>query len=154
MYKRGVVTKEDMTTHPYKNKIYTCISGKDAPKIDLSNRVELIEGDTTFLCADGLWSCLNDGEIRSILHKDHDVTVATGLLMNAAEAAAEKNGDRLSAITFQWSDKQSVIQCQHSKWILVEPSQSSTRQHINQKVLMIFRWRYWKYHCRNSNGIK
>ena len=54
MYKRGVVTKEDMTTHPCKNKIYACIGGKDAPRIDLSNRVELIEGDTTFLCADGL----------------------------------------------------------------------------------------------------
>ncbi len=54
MYKRGVVIKEDMTAHPYKNKIFTRIGGKDAPKVDLSNRVELIEGDTTFLCANGL----------------------------------------------------------------------------------------------------
>ena len=106
MYSRGVITKEDMATHPYKNKIHNCIGGKDAPKIDLSNRIELIEGDTILLCTDGLWGCLNDKEIRSILHKHHDVTEATDLLMDAAEAAADKNGDNLSAITLQWGDKQ------------------------------------------------
>jgi serine/threonine protein phosphatase PrpC len=106
MYNRGVITKEEMATHPYKNKIHNCIGGKDAPKIDLSNRIELIEGDTILLCTDGLWGCLNDKEIRSILHKHHDVTEATGLLMDAAEAAAGKNGDNLSAITLQWGDKQ------------------------------------------------
>ena len=106
MYNRGVISKEDMATHPYKNKIHNCIGGKDAPKIDLSNRIELIEGDTILLCTDGLWGCLNDKEIRSILHKHHDVTEATDLLMDAAEAAADKNGDNLSAITLQWGDKQ------------------------------------------------
>jgi serine/threonine protein phosphatase PrpC len=106
MYNRGVITKEDMATHPHKNKIHNCIGGKVAPKIDLSNRMELIEGDTILLCTDGLWGCLNDKEIRSILHKHHDVPEATNLLMDAAEAAADKNGDNLSAITLQWGDKQ------------------------------------------------
>lgn len=106
MYNRGVISKEDMATHPYKNKIHNCIGGKDAPKIDLSNRIELIEGDTILLCTDGLWGCLNDKEIRSTLYKHHDVTQATDLLMDAAEAAADKNGDNLSAITLQWGDKQ------------------------------------------------
>jgi PPM family protein phosphatase len=106
LYKRGIITKKDMATHPYKNKIHNCIGGKDAPKIDLSNRMELVEGDTIFLCTDGLWGCLNDTEIKNILNKHDNVTEATTILMNAAEEAADEHGDNLSAITLQWGDKQ------------------------------------------------
>lgn len=107
LYNRGVISKEDMATHPYKNKIHNCIGGRDAPKIDLSNRMELIEGDTVMLCTDGLWGCLPDKDIRNILNENLNVTEVTGKLMDAAEAAADEHGDNLSAITLQWGDKKS-----------------------------------------------
>ena len=107
LYNKGVISREDMITHPYKNKIHNCIGGKDAPRIDLSNRMELVEGDTILLCSDGLWGCLNDKKIKKILNEHDDVTEATNLLMDAAEQAADENGDNLSAITLQWGDKQS-----------------------------------------------
>jgi PPM family protein phosphatase len=106
LYSRGLITKQEMAIHPYKNKIHNCIGGKEAPKIDLSNRMELIEGDTILLCTDGLWGCLKDTEIKKILNKYTDVAEATNALMDAAEKTVNEHGDNLSAITLQWGDKQ------------------------------------------------
>lgn len=106
LYNRGLISKQEMAMHPYKNKIHNCIGGKEAPKIDLSNRMELLEGDTVLLCTDGLWGCLKDSEIKSILNKYDDVTEATNILMDKAEKTANEHGDNLSAITLQWGDNQ------------------------------------------------
>lgn len=106
LYNRGLISKHEMATHPYKNKIHNCIGGKEAPKIDLSDRMELAEGDTVLLCTDGLWGCLKDAEIKKILNTHDNVAEATNVLMDAAEKASNEYGDNLSAITLQWGDKQ------------------------------------------------
>ncbi len=106
LYKKGMISKEEMATHPYRNKIYNCVGGETPPQIDLSDRIELEEGDTILLCTDGLWGCLSDNEIKAILNANIDVTAATKALMDAAENAADDHGDNLSAIAVQWGDKQ------------------------------------------------
>lgn len=105
LYKKGMITKEEMATHPYKNKIYNCVGGDVTPQIDLADRIELSAGDTVLLCTDGLWGCLADGEIKKILNQHLDVTESTKALMDAAESAADEHGDNLSAIGLQWGDK-------------------------------------------------
>lgn len=106
LYNKGMISKEEMATHPYRNKIYNCVGGETPPQIDLSDRIELAEGDTILLCTDGLWGCLSDKEIKDILNKNFDVTEATKTLMDAAEDAADEHGDNLSSIAVQWGDKQ------------------------------------------------
>ncbi|MGJ8620646.1 MAG: PP2C family protein-serine/threonine phosphatase [Methylophilaceae bacterium] len=106
LYKKGMISKEEMSTHPYRNKIYNCVGGETPPQIDLSDRIELAEGDTILLCTDGLWGCLSDNEIKAILNENIDVSSATKTLMDAAENAADDHGDNLSAIAVQWGDKQ------------------------------------------------
>ena len=106
LYNKGMITKEEMATHPYRNKIYNCVGGEAAPQIDLSDRIELEEGDTILLCTDGLWGCLTDKEMKDILNQNYDVTEATKALMDAAENAADEHGDNLSSIAVQWGDKQ------------------------------------------------
>ncbi|MFW5432340.1 MAG: PP2C family protein-serine/threonine phosphatase [Methylophilaceae bacterium] len=106
LYNKGIISKSEMAIHPYRNKIHNCVGGEVAPKIDLSDRIELIEGDTMLLCTDGLWGCLEDTKIKEILNESNDVSVMTTTLMDSAEAAADENGDNLSAITLQWGDKQ------------------------------------------------
>lgn len=106
LYNKGMIGKEEMATHPYRNKIYNCVGGEVLPQIDLSDRIELAEGDTILLCTDGLWGCLSDGKMKQILNENHDVTAATKTLMDAAEQAADEHGDNLSAIALQWGDKQ------------------------------------------------
>jgi serine/threonine protein phosphatase PrpC len=106
LYKKGVISKEEMATHPYKNKIYNCVGGEQTPQIDLANRIELVEGDTILLCTDGVWGFVTDQQIKEILHQNNDIAECTIKLLDTAEFAANDGGDNMSAIGVQWGDRQ------------------------------------------------
>ena len=109
MFKKGMITQEDMATHPYKNKIYNCLGGDTPPQIDLADRYELIEGDTVLLCTDGVWGVLADHQIKEIIEKNAVIADATTQIMDSAELASDERGDNLSAIGLQWGDRASSI---------------------------------------------
>lgn len=106
LYKKGMITKEEMATHPYKNKIYNCLGGETPPQIDLSDRFELLEGDTILLCTDGVWGVLTDQQIKEIIQANIVIADATNKLMDSAEFASDEHGDNMSAIGLQWGDRQ------------------------------------------------
>ncbi len=105
LYKKGMITKEEMATHPYKNKIYNCLGGETPPQIDLADRHELIEGDTVLLCTDGVWGVISDQQIKEIIQRNSNVTEATIDLMDSAEFASDERGDNMSAIGLQWGER-------------------------------------------------
>jgi serine/threonine protein phosphatase PrpC len=105
LYKKGMITKEEMATHPYKNKIYNCLGGETPPQIDLSDRHELYEGDTVLLCTDGVWGVISDQQIKEIIQRNANVTEATIDLMDSAEFASDEKGDNMSAIGLQWGER-------------------------------------------------
>ncbi len=105
LYKKGMITKEEMTTHPYKNKIYNCVGGESPPQIDLSDRHELLEGDTVLLCTDGVWGVIDDQQIKEIIHRNTDITAVVTDLMDSADFANDEKGDNMSAIGLQWGDR-------------------------------------------------
>jgi len=106
LYSKGIISKSDMATHPYRHKVYSCLGGNVSPNIDLSDRRELMEGDTILLCTDGVWGAVSDEQIKHIFNgvsiKDNIVK-----LLDQAEQVSEEQGDNMSAIGFQWGDKQS-----------------------------------------------
>lgn len=106
LYKKGMISKEEMATHPYKNKIYNCLGGETPPQIDLSDRFELFEGDTILLCTDGVWGVLSDQQIKEIIQQNIVIADATNKLMDSAEFASDERGDNMSAIGLQWGDRQ------------------------------------------------
>ncbi|MGQ0443272.1 MAG: PP2C family protein-serine/threonine phosphatase, partial [Methylophilaceae bacterium] len=106
LYKKGVISKEEMATHPYKNKIYNCVGGETPPQIDLANRIELTEGDTILLCTDGVWGVIGDQQIKEILHQHENIAEATIKLLESSEFASDENGDNMSAIGVQWGNRQ------------------------------------------------
>ena len=105
LYKKGMISKEEMATHPYKNKIYNCVGGETPPQIDLADRHELQEGDTVLLCTDGVWGVISDQQIKEIIQRNTDITAATIDLMDSADFASDERGDNMSAIGLQWGDK-------------------------------------------------
>ncbi len=109
LYKKGMITKEEMATHPYKNKIYNCLGGETPPQIDLADRHELMEGDTILLCTDGVWGVLPDQQIKEIIQQHAVIADATTKLMDSAEFASDERGDNMSAIGLQWGDRSSSI---------------------------------------------
>lgn len=106
LYSKGMIEKDDMSTHPYRHKVYSCLGGDVPPKIDLSDRHELMEGDTILLCTDGVWGAVADNQIRQILS---GVSIADNItkLLDQAEGVSKEQGDNMSAIGLQWGDKQS-----------------------------------------------
>ena len=104
LYNRGMIEKSDMSTHPYRHKVYSCLGGEVPPKITLSDRQELIEGDTVLLCTDGVWGALTDDQIKHMLN---GTTISENVtqLLDEAEAVSQERGDNMSAIGLQWGDK-------------------------------------------------
>ena len=109
LYKKGMISKAEMATHPYKNKIYNCIGGENQPQIDLSDRHELLDGDTILLCTDGVWGVIDDQQIKEIIQNNMTIVDATTELMDSAEFASDEKGDNMSAIGLQWGDRSSNI---------------------------------------------
>lgn len=106
LYSKGIINKDDMSTHPYRHKVYSCLGGDVPPKIDLSDRHELAEGDTILLCTDGVWGAVTDEQIKRILNSP-SITDGITTLLNVAENTSQEQGDNMSAIGLQWGDKQS-----------------------------------------------
>lgn len=104
LYNKGIISKSEMTTHPYRHKVYSCLGGDTPPKIDLSDRQELAEGDTILLCTDGVWGALTDDEIKVMLYGP-SITDNVTALLNKAELVSQEQGDNMSAIGLQWGDK-------------------------------------------------
>jgi PPM family protein phosphatase len=105
LYNKGMISKEEMATHPYKNKIYNCLGGENPPQIDLADRHELLEGDTVILCTDGVWGVISDQQIKEIIQQNANITEATTQLMDSAEFASDERGDNMSVIGLQWGDR-------------------------------------------------
>jgi PPM family protein phosphatase len=105
LYKKGMISKDEMATHPYKNKIYNCIGGEHPPQIDLSDRHELLDGDTILLCTDGVWGFIDDQQIKQTILDNMTIAGATTELLDKAEFASDERGDNMSAIGLQWGDR-------------------------------------------------
>jgi len=106
LYSKGIINKREMSTHPYRHKVYSCLGGDVPPKIDLSDRQELVEGDTILLCTDGVWGAVADEQIKRILNSP-SITDGITTLLDVAENTNQEQGDNMSAIGLQWGDKQS-----------------------------------------------
>ncbi len=104
LYNRGMIDKSDMSTHPYRHKVYSCLGGDVPPKITLSDRQELLEGDTVLLCTDGVWGAITDEQIKHLLNGP-SISDNVTLLLDEAEEISKEQGDNMSAIGLQWGDK-------------------------------------------------
>lgn len=101
LFRRGLIDHGQMALHPERNKIYNCLGGDIIPKVELSAKHKLLEGDTIMLCSDGLWSLIGDEKIAEILSA-HTVETSVPALLELAESRSDKNSDNMSAIAFNW----------------------------------------------------
>ena len=104
LYRRGQLDKQGMLVHPDRHKIYSCLGGDKPPKIDLTHKKNLRNGDTLLLCTDGLWSTFSDEEMSDILRAG-PVSKSVPKLLDMAESLSETRGDNMSAIGLQWGER-------------------------------------------------
>lgn len=87
----GIITHDEMKTHPDRNKITNCLGGTDDMfYVEASERIPVQSGDVLLLCSDGLWSPLLDKEMAAVwaepLPRALDKLVDTALLREQARA--------------------------------------------------------------------
>jgi serine/threonine protein phosphatase PrpC len=67
----GIISQEEMKTHPDRNKITNCLGGvEDMFYVDVSQPISIRPGDTLLLCSDGFWSPLTDEEMTKLSSVD------------------------------------------------------------------------------------
>jgi serine/threonine protein phosphatase PrpC len=63
----GIISADEMKTHPDRNKITNCLGGvEDMFYVDVSHPTTVQSGDTLLLCSDGFWSPLTDEEMAKM----------------------------------------------------------------------------------------
>ena len=98
---QGIIQVDEVSDHPDRNKIFSCLGGLVDPVIDLSKRTPLRNGDILVLCTDGLWSVMPQTELATYLTSTP--ILKTGpQMMREAEKRGGPDGDNLSTIIVRW----------------------------------------------------
>jgi len=68
LLQQGVITEEEINTHPMRNFVDTCLGGEiDMGTLTESGPQDVQSGDVIMLCSDGIWGGFQDEEIAKIL---------------------------------------------------------------------------------------
>jgi serine/threonine protein phosphatase PrpC len=80
----GAITRDEVYTHPQRNKVYRGLGEKGEVKVDWFT-LPVQAGDCLVLCSDGLWEMVRDQEIERIMKKyAANPLQASSLLIKAA----------------------------------------------------------------------
>lgn len=93
----GLVSEDDINTHPDRNKLYNSVGGFILPNIELSPGVTLREGDVLLMGSDGFWAEFLPDEMLATL-RVYSLRQAIIQMLEHAEFRAGEHGDNLSAI--------------------------------------------------------
>ncbi len=103
LIEEGVISEAQASTHPDRNKIYSCLGGEVTPEIDFSRKTPLERGDVLLLCSDGLWGVTSGEEMAAAL-KGANLMQAVPNLMKQSETRGGPKGDNLSVIAVCWEE--------------------------------------------------
>ncbi|GCE09067.1 hypothetical protein KDAU_63960 [Dictyobacter aurantiacus] len=80
----GVITRDDIYTHPQRNQIYRCLGEHASVDID-SFAIPLQLNDILLLCSDGLWEMVRDQALERIIASSaHNPSQLSAMLVQAA----------------------------------------------------------------------
>lgn len=104
LLREGKITAAEVDHHPHRNKIYNCLGGERAPKVELTPPIPLREGDVIMLCSDGVWNTVPEMNMAQHMLAA-DINDGVSRLLDDADAASITVGDNMSAIALQWGQR-------------------------------------------------
>jgi serine/threonine protein phosphatase PrpC len=99
----GLITEDEVSTHPERNKLLNSVGGFILPNIELSPGVTLREGDVLLLASDGFWSEFLPDEMLATL-RAYSLRQAVVQMLEHAEFRAGERGDNLSVVALRCGD--------------------------------------------------
>ncbi len=100
----GIITQEEMKTHPDRNKITNCLGGSDDRFfVETAPEIPLQQGDVLLLCSDGLWGPLSAEELAKTLEVA-PLPLALEQLMGLALFRENVGADNTTAVVVRWGD--------------------------------------------------
>jgi serine/threonine protein phosphatase PrpC len=101
----GMLTEEEMLSHPGKSKLLKCLGGNTDPLISLGRETRLYRNDALLLCSDGLWEAMPAGDLARYVHAKA-LELGVEEMLHDAEDRRRGAGDNLSAVCLRWEDAQ------------------------------------------------
>ncbi len=100
LLRTGVISDDEMRSHPLRNSVSRCCGGCAHPPQISMDSAELQAGDTLLLCSDGLWSALPEQQLIDLAGSD-DLEAATNQLAALAETTSYPHSDNISLATLR-----------------------------------------------------
>lgn len=98
----GVISEDEMRTHPHKGRLLQSLGGGGTPSITLGPETKLAADDMLLLCSDGLWEALTASEIAAYMHKDRPLQDLIEDVLAIAERRMGTEADNVSAVCLRW----------------------------------------------------
>lgn len=99
----GLITEDEMLTHPLRNYVESCLGGgSDLPELSISGHSELHEADILMLCTDGVWGVVDDEVIANRLFEDQPLEHSIRELCKHAVKQGAPNADNTTAFALKW----------------------------------------------------
>ena len=127
---QGIINEAQAALHPERNKVYSCLGGRQTPEIEFSRKTPLEAGDVLALCTDGVWG-VRSGEMMAVALKNTNLMQAVPTLLGQAEIRGGPNADNLSIIAVRWED--SYIEAGASASSIVS-TQTMSRDTVTTKL--------------------
>ena len=106
----GLITAEDVETHPERNKVLNCLGSPFEPSVEVNARFPLRADDVLLLCSDGFWSGLREADIASTLSDSEPVAETVPRLVRKAVDKNGANADNTTALALRWHDETELDQ--------------------------------------------
>lgn len=99
----GVLSEEEMLTHPGKSVLLRCLGAAELPAINFGEERALHRGDVLLACSDGLWEAFSPEEMLPYLRRS---SIEEGLeqMLFDAEDRKTKGSDNITAVALRWED--------------------------------------------------
>ena len=100
----GLISADEVKTHPDRNKITNCLGGvEDTFFVESADAVTLQQGDTLLLCSDGLWGPLSGMEMAAAL-VNVSLPKALEQMMDEAINREGDSADNSTVVAARWGD--------------------------------------------------
>jgi len=100
----GAITREELSTHPMRNYVECCLGGDATlPRMSVTGKKSLLEGDVLLVCSDGFWSPLEESQLAGLGAANGSLETGLATLADLATKLAAPHSDNTSAAAFSFS---------------------------------------------------